>query len=63
MENKKGPSIIFIILAVIIGSGLWREIDFTNQTIRNPALAAVYLITFAVCISILVKNCKKQSKN
>ena len=63
IENKKGPSIIFIILAIIIGSGLWREIDFANQTVKNPALAAVYLITFAVCVSLIVKSYKKQSRN
>lgn len=63
MENKKGPSIIFIILALIIGSGLWREIDFENKTLKNPALAAVYFIAFAFAIIVIIRSLRKQPEN
>lgn len=63
MENNKGPSIIFIILAIIIGSGLWREIDFENQTLRNPALAAVYFISFAFSVIVIIRSFRKRPEN
>jgi len=60
MENKKGPSFILIIIAIIVGGALYKQIDFQNFKVEQPALSAVYLITFAVCVSIILKNSRNK---
>lgn len=60
MENKKGPSFILIIISVIIGVALYKQFDFQNYTFEKPALSVVYLITFVVCVSIIIKNSRNK---
>ncbi|SMC83989.1 hypothetical protein [Moheibacter sediminis] len=63
MENKKALSFVFIIIAIILGAALWKQFDFENLRFEKPALAAIYFITFAVSISLLVRDYKNRSKN
>lgn len=60
MENKKGPSFILIIISTVIGVALYKQIDFQNFKVEKPALSAVYLITFAICISIIIRNSRNK---
>lgn len=56
MQNNKESSFIFIIVALILGSALYKHFDFQNMKFEKPALDTVYLITFAVSIYFIVKN-------
>jgi hypothetical protein len=64
METKKSSSsFVLIIVAIIVGVALFRQFDFQTLTLAKPALGLVYLITFVVCVSIILKNAIKNSKN
>lgn len=59
MENKKASNFFFGIIAIIIGSTLFKHFDFQNLKFEKPALDVVYLITFIISIYFLAKNLKK----
>lgn len=46
MSNKKGLSIPFVIITLVIGAGIVDQIDCENYTFEKPALAVVYILTF-----------------
>lgn len=57
MENKQnGFPIIMVIIAVIVGSGLYREFDFETFRFRKVGLGIVYLITFVAAIIMIVRS-------
>ena len=56
MKYKIVPNIIAILLAVIIGVALFKQIDFLNMTVEQPVLALVYLIGFLVSIGFMIKK-------
>jgi hypothetical protein len=56
MQNNKPSSFIFIIVALILGSALYKHFDFQNLKFEKPALDTVYLITFVVSIYFIIKN-------
>lgn len=60
MKNKKGPSIVLLIPAIIIGVALVEEFDFENLKFEKPALAIVYFIGLVLSIIFLVKDFKKK---
>lgn len=60
MENKKGLSFTFGIIAIILGVTLFKQFDFENLKFEKPALAIVYIIVFLFSIYILMKNYKKR---
>ncbi len=62
MENKKAISFGFTIGAIIIGVALVKQFDFQNFKLEKPALAIVYVIGFAFCISAIIKNLKTDNK-
>lgn len=47
------------IVAIILGGALIKQFDFQTFSFEKPALAAVYLIVFAVSVGILVRGGKK----
>ena len=59
MKYKIVPNIIAVILAVIIGVALFKQIDFLNMTVEQPVLALVYLIGFLVSIGFMIKKNNK----
>jgi di/tricarboxylate transporter len=61
MENKKGINFIFAIIAIILGSAIYKQFDFVNLKFAKPALAIVYIVTFVFCIYFLIKDYKKRS--
>ncbi|WP_264532373.1 hypothetical protein [Flavobacterium sp. N502540] len=61
MENKKASSFIFAIIAIIIGTTLYKQFDFEKLTFEKPTLAALYIIVFLFSIFVLIKNAKKGS--
>ena len=58
-KKEKGLNLVFIIVAVIVGSGLWKQVDFPAFRFANPALAAVYAVTFVASIYFLLRGYKK----
>lgn len=60
MKYKIVPNIIAVILALIIGVALFKQIDFLNMTVEQPVLALVYLIGFLVSIGFMIKKTKNK---
>ena len=62
MDNKKGPSFVFIIIAIILGVALYKDFDFETQAFKKPALAIVYFIAFAFSVFILIRGMIKNKR-
>ena len=62
MENKKFPSIIFIIIAVILGVALYKQFDRETLKFKNTYLAILYFGTFISSIFILIKDYANKPK-
>ena len=60
MKYKIVPNIIAVLLALIIGVALFKQIDFLNMTVEQPVLALVYLIGFLVSIGFMIKKQKNK---
>jgi hypothetical protein len=60
MENKKGLNFFFLIIAIILGSVLFKQFDFKNLKFEKPELAILYLIVFIASIYFLIKDYKKK---
>ena len=56
MKFKIVPNVIAVILAVIIGAALFKQIDFQHMTIEKPLLPLVYLIGFLISIGFMIKK-------
>lgn len=65
MENKNNTSFILIIIAIILGSSLFKHFDFENMRFQKPWLDAIYFVTFVVTVYFLIRNYinKDQNKN
>ena len=61
MKNKIGFNLIFAFIAFPIGLALINNFDFETFTFKNTALGFLYLITFIVAISWMLKNRKKRT--
>ncbi len=55
-EPKKRPSIVFIIIALILGTTLYKQFDFETGQFEQPAMAVIYGLTFVACLVFLVKD-------
>lgn len=62
MKNKIGFNIGFALLAFPIGLALFREFDFQTFTFKKTALGIIYLITFIVCIYLMLKKKQQPEK-
>ncbi|MDR2237483.1 MAG: hypothetical protein LBE92_15280 [Chryseobacterium sp.] len=62
MENRKGPSIIAIALAVILGAALYREFDSEHMRFKNTGLAVIYFTAFAFYIFTIIKGIINKSR-
>ena len=60
MGNRKGINFFFGIIAIILGSAIYKQFDFENLKFEKPALAVVYIVTFIVSIYFLMKNYKNR---
>ena len=60
MEKKKGPNFIMVIIAIIVGSALYKQIDFENLTVEKPTLSIIYLIVLVATVYMLVKSKKSE---
>jgi uncharacterized membrane protein HdeD (DUF308 family) len=62
MENKKIPTFVFGVIAVILGWTLVKHFDFENLSFQKPWLYGLYLIIFGFSIYALVKNRKNRTE-
>ena len=63
MKNKKSLNFFFVVIIVILGSAINRQFDFENLRFEKPALAIVYIITFAFAVYSLIKDYRKIPKD
>ena len=56
MQEKKGISIVWLIIGVIVGTALYKQFDASLGTFKNKALAAVYFVTFAAAVFFPIKG-------
>lgn len=63
MENKKAPSFIIGIIAIILGWTLFKHFDFKNLSFQKPWLDGLYLIVFILSVYIWLKTTEKEQKN
>lgn len=62
MENKKEINFFLLVIAIILGSVLWKQFNFNTFKFEKPALAALYLIVFVASIYFMVKGYKNRTK-
>jgi len=62
MENKKGLSFPFTIIAIILGITLFKQFDFKNLTFKEPAMAVVYVIGFAIAVFGMFKSTRNRAE-
>jgi hypothetical protein len=60
MENKKGINFFFAIIAIIVGSALYKQFDFDNVRFEKPALAIIYTVVFIASIFFIIKDYRKR---
>lgn len=59
MENSKAPIFTMSIVAIIVGTALYKQIDFKTMTVEKPALSILYAVTFLFAVAVLVRNYRK----
>jgi len=58
MSDKKGLSFPFLIIAIVLGAGIYREFDFENLKFEKPALAVVYILAFLMTVYFIIRGIK-----
>ncbi|MFH6945411.1 hypothetical protein [Flavobacterium sp. FlaQc-50] len=56
MKNKKSLNFIFLIVAIILGSTLYKQFNFEKLKFEHNGLAILYSIVFVFSIYILIKD-------
>lgn len=62
MKNKIGFNLAFACLAFPLGMALYREFDFQTFTFKKTVLGFLYLITFIVCVYLMLKKKQQPEK-
>ena len=60
VKYKIELNFVFIIIALIVGGALFRQIDVHTLKIENPALAVIYFIVLIMSIGGMIKKRKKE---
>ena len=63
MEDRKGINFFFAVIAIILGSALWKQFDFDTFKFQKPALAILYIVVFVVSVYLLIRDYKKRPEN
>lgn len=63
MENKKGLNVVFVIIAGILGSAIYKQFDFETYKFDKPALAVLYIIVLLASIYFLIKDLTTRTKS
>lgn len=62
MENKKSINFFFLMIAIILGSTIYKQFDFEHLKFENPALAIIYIVVFVASIYFLIKDYRNPPK-
>ena len=62
MDNKKGGSFFFTIVAIILGVTLFKQFDFKKLAFEKTGVAIMYIIGFVISIYVLIKNSKNRAE-
>ena len=63
IENNKGINFFFAVVAIILGSALWKQFDFGTLKFDKPVLAILYIVVFIASVYLLITNYKKRPEN
>jgi hypothetical protein len=61
MQKKLSLNIIFLIITLIVGAGLWKEFDTATMKFKNTGLAIIYAVTFLASLYLLLKDLIRRS--
>ena len=61
MENKKGSTFIFSIIAIILGVSLFKKFDFETFFYQKPWLMLIYFAVFGFALYNIIKINKNKS--
>ena len=56
MEKKKGINFMLAIIAIIIGTTLYKHFNFETFSFKKPALDIIFLITFIFTVYAIIKE-------
>ncbi|MBG6233987.1 hypothetical protein IWX76_000542 [Pedobacter sp. CAN_A7] len=59
MEKKQALTVIFSVIAIILGITLYKKFDFETFKFENTGLAIIYIITFIGSLFVIIKNVKR----
>jgi hypothetical protein len=62
MNKNNTPVFLLSVVAIIVGSALYKQIDFQNFTVEKKALSSIYFVTFAFSVYGLAKHFISKSK-
>ncbi len=63
MKNKKLLNFFFLITIVIVGTALYKQIDFENLKFKKPGIAIIYSCTLLFAVYCLIKDNRNQAKS
>jgi hypothetical protein len=59
MEKKQALTVIFSVIAIILGITLYKKFDFETFKFENTGLAIIYIITFIGSLFVIIKNVRR----
>lgn len=62
-QKKNNFNVFFAIMAIILGSKLYKHTDFQNLRFEKPLIDSIYLITFIGCVFFVVKGFLNRNNN
>ncbi len=63
MKNKKSLNFFFLIIIVIVGAALYKQIDSENLKFKQPGIAIIYSCTLLFSLYCLIKDYWNHPKN
>lgn len=61
MKNRKVPNFFLLVIAVILGSAIYKDFDFENLRFNNIGLVSIYIGTLCLSLYFLIKDYGKDS--
>ena len=62
MENKKGVNVVFVLMAFVLGTTVFKHFDFKTSSFKMPVLDTIFLLTFILAIYLIIKEYKGRPK-
>ena len=56
MNNKKAPVFTLIIIVIIVGVALYKQINFATMTVEKPWLSVLYALTLVFALFSLIRH-------